>query len=66
MDIVALSSNIRIIAESVARQVYNLTEADMPQLFTNGLVASAPCLRHLVLLLQFFNGQCNFSVVILS
>ena len=38
VDVSVLSNNIRIIAESVARQMYNLTEADMPQLFTNGLV----------------------------
>ena len=38
VDVAALSNNIRIIAESVAQQIYNLTEADMPQLFTNGLV----------------------------
>jgi len=38
VDVAVLSNNIRIIAESMAQQVYNLTEADMPQLFTNGLV----------------------------
>ena len=38
VDVSALSNNVRIIAESVAQQIYNLTEADMPQLFTNGLV----------------------------
>ena len=41
VDVAALSANIRIIAESIARQIYNLTEADMPQLFTNGLVGSS-------------------------
>jgi len=38
VDVVALSNNIRIIAESIAQQIYNVTEATMPQLFTNGLV----------------------------
>jgi len=45
VDIVALSSNIRIIAESIARQIYNLTEVDMPQLFTNGLVGLPFCIK---------------------
>jgi len=40
VDVAALSNNVRIIAESVAQQIYNLTEADVPQLFTNGLVRS--------------------------
>jgi len=38
VDVAVLSNNVRIIAESVAQQIYNLTEADVPQLFTNGLV----------------------------
>jgi len=38
VDVAALSSNVKIIAESIAQQIYNLTEADVPRLFTNGLV----------------------------
>lgn len=45
VDVSALSNNVRIIAESVAQQIYNLTEADMPQLFTNGLVWHSQFLR---------------------
>jgi hypothetical protein len=37
IDTGALSTNIRIIAESLARHIYNLSDADMPEVFTDGL-----------------------------
>jgi len=58
VDVAALSANIRIIAESTARQIYNLTEADMPQLFTDGLVGSCWFSNHCCLL-KFFIFEYN-------
>ena len=38
VDVGVLSNNIRIIAESVAQHIYNLTADHLPNIFTNGLV----------------------------
>jgi len=57
VDVATLSNNIRIIAESIARHIYNLTEADMPQLFINGLVCS---LSVIIQIMPDAAGSCKF------